>query len=311
MKIPFILFVTISIIQITYAQNSIEVNYQKKDDNTVQFFYNKEVPGSYFLTIEFTRLDNCTNNRTFEKVIKGKSGSLFTLKPINANRGISFSYNVKYVFGDPDPGIRNDIHYLLPFKSGNSVKILEASNLGEQYFGSEKPLDWKSFVVFSEESDTICSMRKGKVVRLIDEYEKDLEFNKSYSSKRNEIIIEHEDGTYAAYKGFDKNQIFVKLDQDVYPHTSLGKLEKFNKNQYRLDFSIFHYLPNLLNDKENTLQNINYKIKYLNPDFYVDNDIKKIGSGKFYTSSFKEDIKTKEFSRREKRKYKKAPDDFK
>lgn len=311
MKRKFILIITFLILQVTYSQNSIEVTYKRNDNNTVQFFYKKNVPGSYYLTIDFTILENSNDYQIFERVIKNKSGYLFTLKPINEKKGISFSYGIKYSFGNPKPKINNNTTYLLPFKRNKNVKIIEASNLGEKYFGSEKPIDWKSFIIFSKEPDTVYSMRKGKVVRLIKKYDKDVEFNKIYTSKRNIVLIEHEDGTFATYKGFNKNQIFVKLGQDVYPHTPLGILEKFNKNNHRLDFNIFHYLPDLIDKEKSTLKNRISKIKYINPNFFVDNENKKINSGEFHIVSFKEEIKLKEFSRKEKKKYKNNPNDFK
>lgn len=194
---------------------------------------------------------------------------------------------------------------MLPFKAGKSIEIIEASNVGGKYFGSEKPIDWKSFIVYSNESDTIFSMRKGIVIKIIDEYENDDKVNKTYTSDKNRILIEHEDGSYAAYKGFDKNKIFVKLGKEVYPHTTLGQLEKFNITNYRLDFNVFYYLENLLDDTKSTLKNRNYKAKYLNPIFFTDNQNTKIKSGENYKVSYNQEIKLQEFSKIEKKKYKK------
>ncbi len=182
--------------------------------------------------------------------------------------------------------------------------------MGEKYFGFQKPIDWKSFVVYSNKPDTIYSMRKGIVVEITNEYDDDNKFNKTYTSKRNRILIEHKDGSYASYKGFNKHQIFIKLGQKIYPHTPLGKLEKFNKTNHRLDFNTFHYLGNLLDEKISTFKNRNHKTKYLNPFFFINNTNKRIKSKESYTVSFNEKIKLQEFSRREKRKYKKNPKNF-
>lgn len=311
MKKILIIIVIVLTFQEAYTQKNIEISYERKNDKSVQFFYKKNVPGSYSLIIEFTRLDNCNGSRIFKKEIDGYSGSLLTLEPANSDKGISFSYNLKYSFGTAKPKINNDITYVVPFKEGKSIKIMEASNIGEKYFGDGKPTDWKSFVVYSSKPDTIYSMRKGIVVKIINEFVNDDELIKTFTSKRNHILIEHRDGTYAIYKGFDKNQIFVKLGQKIYPHTPLGKMEKFNKKNYRLDFNIYHYLKNLLDDKKSTLTNRNHKTKYLNPNFFIDSEYKKIKHGEFHFVSFNEEIKLQEFSRREKKKYKKKPSEFK
>lgn len=310
MKLNRIFIIGFLLSQIVYSQKEIEITFERKSDKSIDFYYQKNVPGSYFITLEFNELTNCNNSRTHQKVIKRNSGTLLKLKPSNSNKGISFSYKISYVMGNPNPKLNNNIIYALPFKTGKSVKIMEASNVGEKFFGSKKPIDWKSFVVYSKEPDTIYAMRKGIVVKIIDKYENDDKLIKTYTSKRNRIIIEHKDGTYASYEGFDKNQIFVKLGQKVYPHTILGKLEKFNKTNYRLDFNTFHYLENLLDDTETTLKNRNHKTKYLNPKFFTDNVIKKIESKQNYNVSFNEEIKLQEFSRREKKKYKKKPKEF-
>lgn len=229
---------------------------------------------------------------------------------MNISKGISFSYKTKYILGNPNPKIKNNITYVLPFKTGKSIRILEASNVGEKYFGSKKPTDWKSFIVYSNEPDTIYSMRKGIVVKIIDRYKNDEKLNKTYTSDRNYILIEHKDGSYATYKGFDKNQIFVKLGQKIYLHTRLGILEKFNTTNYRLDFNVFHYLKNLLEDKKSTLTNRNHKTKYLNPTFFTNKSNKKIVSKESYEVSFNQEVKLQEFSRREKKKYRKKQNDY-
>lgn len=312
MKLNTLCIIGLLLSQIIYTQKkSIEITYDKKSDKSIDFYYKKNVPGSYYITLEFDKLTNCNSSRTYKKVITHGSGSLFTLKPSNKNKGISFSYKISYIMGNPNPKLDTTIVYALPFKEGKSVKIMEASNVGEKYFGSKKPIDWKSFIVYSNEPDTIYSMRKGKVVKIVDKYNSDIILDKTFTSKRNSILIEHIDGSYSNYKGFDKNQIFVKLGQEVYPHTSLGKLEKFNKTNYRLDFSTFHYLKNLLDNKKSTLKNRKYKTKYLNPNFFIDNDIKKIESRKNHTVTFTEEIKLQEFTRREKKKYRKKPNEFK
>ncbi|WP_299778820.1 hypothetical protein [uncultured Formosa sp.] len=311
MKIIPLFVILFTLSQSIYAQNKkIEITYERKSDKSIEFYYKKNVPGSYYLTLEFDNLENCNCSKTYEKVIKYVSGSLFTLHPANTKKGISFSYKIKYVMGNPDPKINENIVYVLPFKTGKSIKILEASNVGEKYFGNEKPIDWKSFIVYSNQPDTIYSMRKGIVVKISDTYKNDDEINKTYTSKRNLILIEHEDGSYATYKGFDKNEIFVKLGQEVYPHTTLGKLEKFNKTNYRLDFNTFHYLKNLLDATKSTISNRDYKIKYINPTFYIDNSNRKIQSKEISNVSFNEDLKLQEFSKRDKKKYKKNPNEF-
>ncbi|MDG1529407.1 MAG: hypothetical protein P8I51_10390 [Polaribacter sp.] len=311
MKKKSLIIIALLACQIIYSQQKkIEIKYERKKDNSIVFSYKKNVPGSYYLTVKFPRLENSFSSKTYNKVAKYAAGTLFTLKPRDREKGIAFSYNFKYIIGNPNPKINTKISYALPFKEGKSVKIIEANYLGEKYFGNNKPIDWKSFIISSKEPETVYSMRRGVVVEIVNEYQNDTKFNNSFTSKRNSIKVEHNDGTYAIYSGFDKNEIFVKLGQNIYPHTTLGKLSKFDESTYRLSFNVFHYLKNLLDDKKTTLKNRIHKTKYLNPTFYVDNTTKKIEHGKEYIVSFNEEIKLQEFSKREKRKYKKTPEKF-
>lgn len=210
-KLIFVL-ILFSITPIVSSQNNkIEITFERKSDHSIDFYYSKNLPGSYSLRLEFTTLENSLNERVYKKVLKYDSGSLFTIQPNDPKKGISFGYRITYTIGNPNPKIKKSITYSLPFIANKSVKIIEASYLGETYFESEKPIDWKSFIVYSNKSDTICSMRKGKVIKIVNNYNYDSAYKKVYTSKRNGITIEHDNGTYAIYKGFDKNEIFVKL----------------------------------------------------------------------------------------------------
>lgn len=311
----YCLIVLLVITQAVFSQGSkgIEVTFKRKSDKSVAFYYQKNLPGSYVLKINFSDLENCDDNSTYTKVVKNSAGSLFTLKPTDKNVGISFSYGVTYIQGNPKPKVKDNISYLLPFKKGEVVKVTEAANLGEKYFGDDKPTDWKSFIVLADNPATILAMRKGIVVRIIDKYDEVDEFNTLFTTNRNSIVIEHKDGTYASYKGFKKNNIVVKLGQKVYPHTVLGKLSRSNKASYRFDFNVYHFTENIIDtERKSVLTNKNkaHKTKFLNPSFYTGNKIQKLRHGSFYEVSYSDEVKLEEFSKREIKKFKKNPKEF-
>lgn len=135
--------------------------------------------------------------------------------------------------------------------------------------------------------------------------------DKTYTSKTNLITIEHKDGTYSSYKGFDKNKIFVKLGQEVFPQTPLGQLGLFNNDKFRLSFCVFHYLKDQFNRQKSTLSNRKKTKKYLNPYFTTDQSLVQIESSKTYKTVFRKEDLLQEFSRKEKKKYKKKPELFK
>lgn len=311
MKKLLLLFLYLAPAHLLIAQQAIEISHERQDDKSIDFSYKKNAPGSHFVLIEFSQLENCNSNRIIKKVITNRSGRLFTLKPAFQDKGISFSYKVRWILGNPKPKVNHDIKYLLPYEVGLSKTIIEATNVSEEYFESEAPEDWKSFLFYSEKSDTVLAMRKGTVVIIEDEHSELDKEGVTYTSRRNRIVIEHKDGTMASYKGFSKDKIFVKKGQTVYPHTPLGMTAMINEGRYRLDFSVYHYLPNLLDAKKSTLKNKIHRSKYLNPTFLLDGEYKKIEHRQSYISSINEKVRLQEFSRREKKKYKKKPENFK
>jgi hypothetical protein len=312
-RIFCLMFFIINFHLFAQAQN-ITINKTVKEDNSIDLNYEKILPGSYYIVMEFSNLSNCSTSE-YKGVVTGYSGRLLNLKPINTQKGIGYSLKYYSVLGVPNPRVDSLFQYTLPFKIGKQVKIYEAGDIGEKYFGSEKPANWKSYVVNFNSPDTIFSMRKGIVVRITNEFDEDGSITKHYTTKRNSIVIEHEDGTFAEYKGFKKNSFKVKLGQIVYPQTQLGIVELFNKleNNYRFDFCIY-YLYNLKsigNNESQTLKNHVSSYKFLTPKFLTSEGLITVESNKEYTSFFNETILLQEMTRSEKKKYAKNPSQFK
>lgn len=296
-----------------FAQNqSITITRETNSDKSVSLHYEKKMPGSYYINVEFSNQTNCQES-DYKGVLNGGSGIVTKIRPINPQENINFSYKYTYIMGVLNPKVDSLFQYTLPFKNGKKVKIYEAGNIGEKFLGADKPLNWKSYIVNSKNPDTICSMRKGIVVKVVNDYDDDSSVNKHYTSKRNSLIIEHEDGTFANYSGFKKNSFKVKLGQTVYPQTQLGILELFSKDEniYRFDFSIY-YLFNVdfdLNEKQ-TFKKRQNRYKYITPHFLTPTGLEVVESKKEYTSFFNEIVLLQEFTRSEKKKYAKDPVQF-
>jgi len=311
-----IIFLILFVINLNlFAQNqNITINRTVKEDKSIELNFEKILPGSYYIVMEFNQVNNCYTNE-YAGLVNGHSGRLLSLKPINPEQGISYSMKYSSIMGVPNPKVDSLFQYALPFKIGKKLKIYEASNIGEKYFGAEKPANWKSYVVQLKSPDTIFSMRKGIVVKLTDEYQDDASITKRYTSKRNSIVIEHDDGTFAEYKGFKKNSFKVQLGQTVYPQTQLGIVEIFNKseNNYRLDFCIYYLfdLKGFGNDEKQSLKNNGNRYKFLTPSFFTSEGLKTIVSSNEYTAAFNELILLQEMTRSEKKKYVKDPTPFK
>ena len=283
----------------------INIKFQRNADKSVDFYYEKELPGSYYLSLIFNNLEN-TFASNYEGVIKYASGSILTLTPNNKDRDIIFSYSFSTLRGTPNPKVDSLFNYTLPFKKGKTIKILENSNLGEKYFGSERPSKFKSYMTNRTIPDTVCSMRKGIVVEIKNEFACDTLDQYKYNSRMNYVVIEHSDGTFAFYKGFKKDLIFVQLGQTVYPQTQLGILDKFNNSTYRLYFCIY-YLINKDFDLNNnaTLKTFKSREEYLSPYFITAEGQTKLKHNNNYTIDFNETMLFYELTKKERNKCKK------
>lgn len=294
------------------SQNkNIEIKYERNPDKSVDIYYSKKLPGSYFIKLEFPILDNCYQSRKIEKVIKNSSGQIVKLKPINSEEHINFSYKLSSIRGNPNPKIDKEFIYILPFKIGKSIRIVESTSLEEKYFKAEKDLNWKSFIVDRVIADTVYSMRKGIVIDIIDEYKTDSLSGYDYTSKTNKIMIEHNDGTISRYRGFNRNSIFIKLGQTIYPQTKLGVLELFNNSIYRLYFDISYLKKVEFESNQKRTMSSESPMEHITPYFYSSKGPITLKNNNEYIVEYNETTYFKEFTKSETKKFKKNPQIFK
>lgn len=296
--------------EILSQEKNITIVVKRNDDKSVDISYEKKLPGSYYLNLELINLTNSYSSG-YNGVVDSYSGNLLSLKPVNTDNHINFSYKISYTMGNHKAKIDSLFTYMLPIKTGKKVKIQEASFLGEKYFGSEKPLNWKSYVIRTKEPDTIFAMRKGIVVKIVDDFTEDVTSGKVYTSKQNYVVIEHNDGSYASYSGLNKNTMFVKLGQTVYPQSKIGILERFGDDDYKLHFSIYQLFFVDLNRENQTLKSQKSALKYITPYFITKSAVGILENNSEYTSEITETVLFQEFSKREKKNYSKNPDAFK
>ncbi len=283
-------------IQNLFSQNTITVNSKRNKDNSVDIEYTKNKPGTYCIYLNFKNLENTLTPRN-KFIVKDNSGFLEKLNPIDKNRFIKYSYTYSYRRGTPNPNVDTSFVYLLPFKSNTTVEVKYLNNLGTRYFDKEEPENFRAFQIIRDIPDTICSLRKGIVVSVINNYSIDTTHIYSYSSKRNSIMIEHNDGTFARYEGFDSENIFIKEGDTVLPNQPLGTLIQYDqKGTYQLRFAIYFLTEKPIEGENVMVKNSN---KYLNPYFQTTEGIVKLKPKERYTTKISEEIILKELSKKE------------
>lgn len=280
----------------------VDIRYVVNSDNSVDFFYDKDHPGSYTVSVDFSNLTNASYS-DFPRVIKGASGKLFTLKPLNIDRGIGFSYNYTYIRGKLNPKVDNSFTYLLPFGKGTKTFVQELRNLNQVLFGRKLPTEWKAYQFTTSDTDTVRAIRKGLVIEVVDEYE--LDTISSYTSKKNIISIEHPDGTIAEYRGFLKSEILVKPGDTVYPHTRLGLIGKpTDSHDNKLNLMIFFLTDDDIHGRaRSNVYNYESMYQFITPDFYSSKGKIKLSNNNSYTVDVKTDMVTAEMTKKEIKKF--------
>ena len=289
-------------VQYLYSQSRVTLTSQRNDDNSVDIYYEKDTSGSHFINMNFTSYDN-TFTPESKFIVNANNGILCKLRPIDKNKSIIYSYKYTFYRGIPNPKYDPEFVYLLPFKNNTSIEARFLTNIDAKYFDKQEPKNWKSFQFICTKADSICSARKGIVVNVVDNYAVDTTKSYSYSSQRNSIMIEHKDGTFAKYEGFDSKSIFVKLGDLVLPNQPLGKLVQYDKSGvYQLRFTIDYLFENS-SEKENTIQRFSYA--NIDPNFQTSEGIVKLASRKIYTTKISEELVLKELTKSELKKLKK------
>ncbi|WP_297095826.1 M23 family metallopeptidase [uncultured Draconibacterium sp.] len=306
-KVSLLIIVLFLIQSAVWAQEKkIQVVSERNDDKSMSFNCIKNVSGTYYIELWFTNIENA-HSSGFHGNVSVSNRNLLRLKPTNNSRPINCRYKYWYIRGELQPEFDPEFTYLLPLSVEKTYKVRSLTNLGNQYFGSKKPKNWHAYQFMANPGDTVFAARKGKVVKIDDGNNYLTDFSVSYQSSKNNIIIEHPDGTLADYTGFTKGDIWVEEGQTVYPHTPLGLLGKYDIETAQLRFSVY-YLNDIprTKDKPRTLKEKFQYYAFIEPWFFTESGVQPLVPDEYYETVLDEKIITAEFSKKELRQLKKG-----
>lgn len=305
----FFFIVFLFLLQPLIAQDETgKIEYVRNEDNSIDFKYSTYVPGSVLIILKFKQLTN-SYGRIKKRTITGYGGNICTLKPIDSQRGIGFSYNYKKFYGNVDAKPDFNFKYILPFKKGKKIKVRNLNYLGKK-FGNSAPKNWRSFQFLTKPNDTILAIRKGVVVQIVNDVEAKKDKKYDYKSNSNYILIEHEDGTFAKYDVLKKKSNMVNIGDAVYPSAPIAVGGSYDlKENSQLRLSIYYLDKKILDydfNKKINLKNKTHLYSYVDPFFYVAGEnFTKLNKNSIYSSEFNPTIIEFEMTRKEKRKWKK------
>lgn len=286
----------------TNAQESaLKLSTKVNANKSVDFVANKIDPGTYTVTLKFNNLSNASSGNEEVVTVKNYSANAFTLSPINKDQSIGFSYSYSYIRGKLNPKFDKEFLYLLPYKAGTKVRVAESGFVNAAYFGSTTPDDWKCYRFYTEQADSITAVRKGVVVNVKDLYHTDEVTDVAYTSKINEVTIEHPDGTLAYYRGF-KHGIKAKVGQIVFPGTVLGVNSKYSTGtSYGISLLMTYLKDKGIDDaKTKTLKDSKSRYGFITPHFFTAEQTNLIlEPQKYYTVASTTEIIQKELTKKE------------
>ena len=256
------------------TKNDIKLTATRNSDKSVDINFEKSGPETITIYLNFTQLSN-SNKPNSNYTASGYSGTLVTLKPINKDENITYSYSYRSIRGKLNPKLSKNIVYSLPYASGVKTKALESNNINSKYFGNEGPKNWKSYYFATDEQQNVTAARKGLVVEVVDSYDDKENESLNFTSKTNKIIVEQPDGSLAEYDGFMKGSIVPKVGTTVFPGDILGKNVKKDNGKYAVAFHIRYLSEGDLSKNEGkNLINAQSFYTYITPIFKTaDGDI--------------------------------------
>ena len=258
---------SLSYIVLPAQEQAFTLEAKRNDDQSVDFNYRKTDPGTYTVVVNFSTLTNASRpGNSF--TARDYNDKLFSLNPTAKDQGISYNYSISYIRGKLSPKYDPNFVYLLPYKNETKVQIAEVGFLGAAYFGDTAPEDWKAYRFYTENQDTVTAIRKGIVVDIKDLYETSDDNKVTYTSKTNELIMEHPDGTLATYRGFKKGSFAVKVGETVFPGTPLALNSKYDTNgKYNISIMISYLKSIDFGNRPATLSKSKSFYGFVNPHF--------------------------------------------
>ena len=283
---------------------SVKLSSKRNKDNSVSINYEKDSYGSFYVVTKFNKLTNSLDSK-IAKVVNGRRGRLGCLKPMDSNKCIDYSYTYRSMRGKPNAKIDTDFTYILPFKKNTEVYVKSLAYLGTQ-FNEKEPENWTAYQFFTKGEKMVVAARKGLVVKVIDEFKTDTTHRYRFKRSKNEVLIEHSDGSLASYKGLKGGSISVEEGQIVNPNDEIGLSDRYDKKgKYEIRYCLYYLDKEGINDIYSQKKHTNL-YAYIKPLFFTKKGKSFLEIRKVFVADCSEELIMQEFSRREKKKYQKA-----
>lgn len=278
------------------AQQDIRV-YTEADNfkKGYKLMAEKNKPGTYTCTITFNQLlgyDCSEGNNSFSTSISLMGHSqIGSLTQIQNATNFMLNYGYTYSRGKSLSKVDSLYPYLLPKTAGSSIRTSGTYFIGDLFGKNNNEFYAMGFQYAL--GDTICATRAGIICEANDDAETRKE-NELFNTKtRNNIFLEHADGTLARYNILSSIHLLVQVGDKVIPGQPLAVFNKAEKD-YTMLYDVFY-----LNLKSKSASGNNYFT--VKPRFVFESDHVDLASVHSLYSNIlhPSELITKELSNRE------------
>lgn len=224
----------------TSSQSGIRV-YSAPENfkNGIRLMVEKTKPGNYTCEVTFKQLVGyyCSEGAESFQVTVSNFGTqqIALLTPIENASSFAVNYSYAYLPGKSISKPDSLYPYLLPTHPGKSIQTSGVQFVGD--FIGKTNTNFYSMGFKYQLGDTICAARGGIVYETFDKAEIRKE-NEIFSTKtRNNIYIEHNDGTLCQYNILSPIKMLIMPGDKVIPGQALAVFDKADKD-YTLLLSV-------------------------------------------------------------------------
>ena len=315
---------------VLFAQINVHVSFTKNTKGGYSFYAYNNSDVKEILHLYFTEFDNliASTKLPYYGDVKPGYNYLFDITIENNLLAHNFKYNIGAFYGCLKPNVDLNYPYLLPYKQGNSVKVIKKNMVerikytdtksdsdfcpilyretGNEFIRKDYSLDsnvMRSTFFLLNYGDTIYAARSGVVTSILSK-EKLENLNDTFLAKISSLSIYQNDCSLATYMGI--HSVLVENKQHIEagdPIALAGNI--VYKDKGKLSFSVSYYDEILKHkfDSANATGNI-FFYSYINPMFYTkEGGVNFLEDGKTYTAAHPEEIITREMTKKERKRW--------
>lgn len=225
-----------------FGQGLVTLSTERNSDNSLSILAATSIFGEYTVRLQFSEFSGynsslpVSSNIAIATVFRSSRIELSRLTQQKVSGRYALEYKYSYY---PGRALRRvsepDYLYLLPAKEGRAVQSVKVSSLEELLKRPDGEKIYPAGFIFKQ-GDTICASRAGVVSQLEDANSGDRK-TELYSNSRNNISIQHKDGTIGHYSILAPVEALVTPGDYVVPGQPIAV---FNKpaDKYYVFFSV-------------------------------------------------------------------------